>query len=208
MSWILTCIQHMSLEKKWLWSPPAIPCLSTCSSCSISLRIPHAIPSVSSASFTAPVRITTQVRIMATRCMTQAVYVGSGEVAAAEYHHYGLAAPLYTHFTSPIRRCDNRMVRRTRPPAFAHATACSKDTIHHDMTDVTCLLADVQLRQCRYADVVVHRLLAASLGLIQLPAQVRLHLHSALEPPTRSTSKLWNVISVSVHHPDLSPAWT
>ena len=41
---------------------------------------------------------------MATRCMTQAVYTGSGEVAPAEYRHYGLAAPLYTHFTSPIRR--------------------------------------------------------------------------------------------------------
>ena len=45
------------------------------------------------------------VRIMATRCMTQAAYFGSGEVAPAEYYHYGLAAPLYTHFTSPIRRC-------------------------------------------------------------------------------------------------------
>ena len=44
------------------------------------------------------------VRIMATRCMTQAQYFGSGEVAPAEYHHYGLAAPIYTHFTSPIRR--------------------------------------------------------------------------------------------------------
>lgn len=46
-----------------------------------------------------------QVRIMATRCMMQAVYLGSAEVAPPEYHHYGLAAPLYTHFTSPIRRC-------------------------------------------------------------------------------------------------------
>ena len=44
------------------------------------------------------------VRIMATRCMTQAAYFGSGEVSPPEYFHYGLAAPLYTHFTSPIRR--------------------------------------------------------------------------------------------------------
>ena len=45
------------------------------------------------------------VRILATRCMTQAAYFGSGDAAPPEYHHYGLAAPLYTHFTSPIRRC-------------------------------------------------------------------------------------------------------
>ncbi|KAK9823835.1 hypothetical protein WJX72_005833 [[Myrmecia] bisecta] len=68
------------------------------------------------------------VRIMATRCMTQAVYFGSGECDPPEYHHYGLAAPLYTHFTSPIRR---------------------------------------------YADVVVHRVLAASLGLAPLPETAR-----------------------------------
>jgi exosome complex exonuclease DIS3/RRP44 len=66
-------------------------------------------------------------RIMATRCMTQALYCASGELPPAEYAHYGLAAPLYTHFTSPIRR---------------------------------------------YADVVVHRLLGAALGLSALPARV------------------------------------
>ena len=62
----------------------------------------------------------TLLRIVATRCMSQAVYCVSGAHSAPERVHYGLAAPLYTHFTSPIRR---------------------------------------------YADVVVHRLLNAALGL-------------------------------------------
>ncbi|XP_075481686.1 exosome complex exonuclease RRP44 homolog A-like [Primulina tabacum] len=64
------------------------------------------------------------IRILATRCMTQAVYFCSGDLSRPEFAHYGLAAPLYTHFTSPIRR---------------------------------------------YADVMVHRLLAASLGIFRLP---------------------------------------
>ena len=63
-------------------------------------------------------------RILATRCMMQAVYFPSGEVTPKEYAHYGLATPIYTHFTSPIRR---------------------------------------------YADVIVHRLLASALEIDPLP---------------------------------------
>ncbi|CAE7690042.1 Dis3, partial [Symbiodinium sp. KB8] len=65
------------------------------------------------------------IRILTTRCMMQAVYFPSGELTPSEYFHYGLATPIYTHFTSPIRR---------------------------------------------YADVVVHRLLAAAMRIDALPA--------------------------------------
>ena len=63
-------------------------------------------------------------RILSTRCMSPAQYFCSGEFRPQEWHHYGLAAPVYTHFTSPIRR---------------------------------------------YADVCVHRLLAAAIGVAPLP---------------------------------------
>jgi len=61
---------------------------------------------------------------MATRCMFEAVYFCSADFDPKEYRHYGLAAEIYTHFTSPIRR---------------------------------------------YADVLVHRLLSASIDLESLP---------------------------------------
>jgi exosome complex exonuclease DIS3/RRP44 len=63
-------------------------------------------------------------RILATRCMMPAQYFCSGEIPKDAWYHYGLATPVYTHFTSPIRR---------------------------------------------YADVLVHRLLAAAIGVAPLP---------------------------------------
>ncbi|XP_013138952.1 PREDICTED: exosome complex exonuclease RRP44 [Papilio polytes] len=54
----------------------------------------------------------TLLRIMATRCMQQAVYFASGERSHDDFYHYGLACPIYTHFTSPIRRYADVMVHR------------------------------------------------------------------------------------------------
>lgn len=51
-----------------------------------------------------PLELKSILRVLTTRCMTQALYCCSGITSPDEYHHFGLAADIYTHFTSPIRR--------------------------------------------------------------------------------------------------------
>uniref|UniRef100_H3DI20 Exosome complex exonuclease RRP44 n=1 Tax=Tetraodon nigroviridis TaxID=99883 RepID=H3DI20_TETNG len=62
----------------------------------------------------------TLLRILATRCMMQAVYFCSG--MDSDFHHYGLASPIYTHFTSPIRRYADIVVHRLLAVAAADST--------------------------------------------------------------------------------------
>ena len=54
----------------------------------------------------------TMLRMIATRCMMQAVYFASGTIEEPLFQHYGLACPIYTHFTSPIRRYADIIVHR------------------------------------------------------------------------------------------------
>lgn len=51
-------------------------------------------------------------RMLTIRCQTQAKYVTSGDVSHKQLHHFGLAASIYTHFTSPIRRYADIIVHR------------------------------------------------------------------------------------------------
>ncbi|XP_038842160.1 exosome complex exonuclease RRP44 [Salvelinus namaycush] len=69
----------------------------------------------------------TLLRILATRCMMQAVYFCSG--MDSDFHHYGLASPIYTHFTSPIRRYSDIIVHRLL------AVAIEADSTYPDLMD-------------------------------------------------------------------------
>lgn len=51
-------------------------------------------------------------RLLATKAMLRATYICSGMFDIAKYHHYALNIPIYTHFTSPIRRYADVVVHR------------------------------------------------------------------------------------------------
>ncbi|KAL8290404.1 hypothetical protein RQP46_002662 [Phenoliferia psychrophenolica] len=49
---------------------------------------------------------------LSTKSMNRAKYFCSGMLDISKYHHYALNLPLYTHFTSPIRRYADILVHR------------------------------------------------------------------------------------------------
>ena len=70
--------------------------------------------------------------------MNQAVYFVSGEVEPSERRHYGLATPIYTHFTSPIRRYADVIVHRMLAVAIgieSMPTGYSEKSFIRDLTD-------------------------------------------------------------------------
>ena len=75
------------------------------------------------------------VRIMTTRCMQIAKYFASGTQNYDNFRHFGLALPIYTHFTSPIRRYADLIVHRQL------AVACGAEPVTDNLSSKTFMTA-------------------------------------------------------------------
>lgn len=94
--------------------------------------------------------LNTMLRILATRCMQQAVYFASGMMLKEDYQHYGLAVPLYTHFTSPIRRYADIIVHRLLAVAIGADTTYLELLSKH-ATENVCQNLNYRNRMAQYA---------------------------------------------------------
>lgn len=92
----------------------------------------------------------TMLRIMTTRCMMQAVYFCSGALQYNEFHHYGLATPIYTHFTSPIRRYSDIIVHRLLAVSI-QADSTYADLLDKHKVQVLCNQLNYRHKMAQYA---------------------------------------------------------
>ncbi|XP_033213387.1 exosome complex exonuclease RRP44 isoform X2 [Belonocnema kinseyi] len=92
----------------------------------------------------------TMLKILATRCMMQAVYFTSGMLQPSEFFHYGLACPIYTHFTSPIRRYADVIVHRLLAVCIG-ADATYPDLLDKKFNHKLCHNLNYRNRMAQYA---------------------------------------------------------
>ena len=91
------------------------------------------------------------IRMLVTRCMSQAVYFCSGNLDSDDnIKHYGLAADIYTHFTSPIRRYADLMVHRMLSFAIG-STQLESGLLNKDKIQAICENINKRHKNAQYA---------------------------------------------------------
>ncbi len=90
------------------------------------------------------------IRIQVTRTMNEAKYFCTADKDYPEFRHYGLACPVYTHFTSPIRRYADILVHRLLAAAIDVESLPDSMSNKHQLNR-TCQRMNYKNRMARYA---------------------------------------------------------
>ncbi|KAF9982896.1 hypothetical protein BGZ75_005650 [Mortierella antarctica] len=104
------------------------------------------------------------VSLMVIKPMHRAKYICGGMLPMSKYHHYALNAPLYTHFTSPIRRYADIIVHRLLEASltgeqkfYLNKESCQKSANHCNLKKDAAKLAQEQSNHL-YLSVLLHKL--------------------------------------------------
>jgi DIS3-like exonuclease 2 len=95
-------------------------------------------------------------RFMATICMSLAKYTSSEADKKTPVAHYALAAPIYTHFTSPIRRYADLVIHRQLLLALDIERELAKRGIKGDSASANAAVGSIDFNDLDHGDYYVH----------------------------------------------------